>query len=221
MANKEEFGPDFRHLVRLVNTDLDGKKNVGTALAYVPGVGKRLAYVVCREANVDPAVRIGNLKDPEIAAVNTAIEGLTEMLPEWMVNRRKDPESGDDRHMIGTEIAIMLREDLNRLKKIRSWRGHRHEKKLPTRGQRTKNNGRFGSAVGVQRKIEGQPAAGDAAAAPAAPKAAGGGGAKPLGGAKPAAAKAPSAAQGAQAKAATAPAKPAGGGAKPLAGGKK
>ncbi len=219
MANKEEFGPDFRHLVRLVNTDLDGKKNVATALGYVPGVGKRLAFVVCREANVDPTVRIGNLKDPEIAAVNVAIEGLTEMLPAWMVNRRHDPESGEDRHMIGPEITIMLREDLNRLKKIRSWRGHRHEKRLPTRGQRTKNNGRFGSAVGVQRKVEGQPAPGaEGAPAAAAPKAAGGGGAKPLGGAKPA--SAPSAAQGAQAKAAAAPAKGAAAPAKP-AGGKK
>jgi small subunit ribosomal protein S13 len=200
MADKPEFGPDFRHLVRLVNTDLDGKKTVATALAYVPGVGKRLAYVVAREAGVDATQPIGNLKDPEIAAVNAAIEGLTEMLPTWMLNRRHDPESGEDRHMVGTEIAIMLREDLNRLKKIRSWRGHRHEKKLPTRGQRTKNNGRFGSAVGVQRKVEGQPAA--EGAAPAAPKA-GGGGAKPLGGAKPAAA-APAAA-----KPAAAPAKPA------------
>jgi small subunit ribosomal protein S13 len=195
MADKQEFGPDFRHLVRLVNTDLDGKKSVGTALAYVPGVGKRLAYVVAREANVDAKQLIGNLKDPEIAAVNKAIEELTETLPTWMLNRRKDPESGDDRHMIGTEITIMLREDLNRLKKIRSWRGARHERKLPTRGQRTKANGRFGSAVGVQRKTEG-----GAAAAPAATNA------PAAAGAKPAAAKAPSAAAGAAAKA---PAKPA------------
>ncbi|HUR62723.1 MAG TPA: 30S ribosomal protein S13, partial [Candidatus Thermoplasmatota archaeon] len=85
MADKQEFGPDFRHLVRLVNTDLDGKKSVGTALAYVPGVGKRLAYVVAREANVDATVLIGNLKDPEIAAVNKAIEELTETLPTWML----------------------------------------------------------------------------------------------------------------------------------------
>ncbi|HEX2065796.1 MAG TPA: 30S ribosomal protein S13 [Candidatus Thermoplasmatota archaeon] len=189
---KQEFGPDFRHLVRLVNTDLDGKKNVGTALAYVPGVGKRLAYVVAREANVDAKELIGNLKDPEIAAVQKAIEELTETLPAWMLNRRKDPETGEDRHMVGTEIQIMLREDLNRLKKIRSWRGHRHERKLPTRGQRTKNNGRFGSAVGVQRKTEGGGAAAPAAAAPAA-------------------AKAPSAAKGAATKAAAAPAAPAGG----------
>lgn len=161
MADKQEFGPDFRHLVRLVNTDLDGKKSVATALAYVPGVGKRLAYIVAREANVDENQRIGDLKDAEIAAVNEAIETLDEVIPIWMQNRRKDPETGEDRHMVGSEITIMLREDLNRLKKIRSWRGHRHERKLPTRGQRTKNNGRFGSAVGVQRKVEGQqPAAG-------------------------------------------------------------
>ena len=201
MADKQEFGPDFRHLVRLVNTDLDGKKSVGTALAYVPGVGKRLAYVVAREASVDASAVIGNLKDEQIAAINKAIEELTETLPTWMLNRRKDPESGDDRHMIGTEITIMLREDLNRLKKIRSWRGARHERKLPTRGQRTKANGRFGSAVGVQRKSE--PGAAPAAAAEA----------KPAAGAKAApAAKAPSAAAGAAAKAAAKPAAaPAGG----------
>ena len=134
-----------------------------------------------------------------------------------MVNRRHDPESGEDRHMIGTEITIMLREDLNRLKKIRSWRGHRHEKKLPTRGQRTKNNGRFGSAVGVQRKVEGQPAAG-AAGAPAA-------------GGAPAAAphrqgperRARRQGQGRRSPRQTRSRAPkvAGGGAKPLAGGKK
>ncbi|MHB8633762.1 MAG: 30S ribosomal protein S13 [Thermoplasmatota archaeon] len=192
--DKAQFGADFRFLVRIQNTDLDGRKNIATALSYVPGVGKRLAYVVARQAQVDPVERIGNLKDAQLETVVKTIEELTETLPAWMVNRQKDPESGDDRHMVGSEIQIMLREDLNRLKKIRSWRGHRHERKLPTRGQRTKNNGRFGSAVGVQRKVEGQPAAG----APGAPAAA-----------APAATKAPSAAQGAAAKTAAAPAKPA------------
>ncbi|MCA1820153.1 MAG: 30S ribosomal protein S13, partial [Halobacteriales archaeon] len=166
---EEQFGPDFRYLVRLVNTDLDGKRAVSVALTYVPGVSHRLAAVVARVAGVDPKERIGNLKDDEIAAVNEAIEALEDNIPVWMQNRRKDPESGEDRHMVGSEIQIMLREDLNRLKKIRSWRGARHERKLPTRGQRTKNNGRFGSAVGVQRKVEGQPATG----APGAPAAGG------------------------------------------------
>jgi len=202
-----DYGADFRYLVRIVNTDLDGKKPFATALTYVPGVSHRLANVIAKETGIDPKTRIGTLKDDQLEKVVEAIEGVQDLVPVWMLNRRKDIESGEDRHMVGSEITIMLREDLNRLKKIRSWRGHRHERKLPTRGQRTKNNGRFGGAVGVQRKDAGQ-AAPDAAA--------------PAAGA-PAATKAPSAAAGAQAKAAAAPAKPAaaGSGAKPLAGGKK
>ena len=207
----QDFGPDFRYLVRIVNTDLDGKKPFATALTYVPGVSHRLANVIAKETGIDPKERIGKLNDEQLASVVEAIEGVEDLVPVWMLNRRKDIETGEDRHMVGSEITIMLREDLNRLKKIRSWRGHRHERKLPTRGQRTKNNGRFGGAVGVQRKVEGaQPTPeGGAAPAAAAPKAAGGGGAKPLGGAKPAAA-APAAA----AKPAAAPAKPAPGGKK-------
>jgi small subunit ribosomal protein S13 len=210
----QDFGPDFRYLVRIVNTDLDGKKPFATALTYVPGVSHRLANVIAKETGIDPKERIGKLTDAQLQTVVEAIEGVEDLVPVWMLNRRKDIETGEDRHMVGSEITIMLREDLNRLKKIRSWRGHRHERKLPTRGQRTKNNGRFGGAVGVQRKVEGQPAPGAegapaGGAAPAAPKAAGGGGAKPLGGAKPAAA-APAAA-----------AKPAAAAAKPAPGGKK
>jgi small subunit ribosomal protein S13 len=185
----QDFGPDFRYLVRLVNTDLDGKKPLATALTYVPGVSHRLANVIAKETGIDPKERIGKLSDAQLEQVAEAIEAVDELVPTWMLNRRKDIETGEDRHMVGSEITIMLREDLNRLKKIRSWRGHRHERKLPTRGQRTKNNGRFGGAVGVQRKAEGAAPAADAGA--------------------PAAAKAPSAAQGAAAKAAAAPAKPA------------
>lgn len=193
----DEYGADFRYLVRIVNTDLDGKKPFATALTYVPGVSHRLANVIAKETGIDPKERIGKLSEEQLAKVVEAIEGVEDIVPVWMLNRRKDIETGEDRHMVGSEITIMLREDLNRLKKIRSWRGHRHERKLPTRGQRTKNNGRFGGAVGVQRKdVAGAPAEGaaPAAGAPAAPAKAGGGGAKPLGGAKPAAA-APAAAK--------------------------
>ena len=215
-TKKQDFGPDFRYLVRIHNTDLDGKKPLTTALTYVPGVSHRMASVVAREAGIPATQRIGKLSDEQISAVSEAISALGEVVPAWMLNRRKDIETGEDGHLVGTEIQIMLREDLNRLKKIRSWRGHRHERKLPTRGQRTKANGRFGSAVGVQRKDVAGAAPEAAAAAPAAgakaaPKAA-------AAGAKPAAAPAagaakPAAAAGAK-PAAAAPAKPAPGGKK-------
>ena len=201
-SKKQDFGPDFRYLVRIHNTDLDGKKPLTTALTYVPGVSHRMANIVARETGIPATQRIGKLTDEQIGQVAEAVSALGEIVPAWMLNRRKDIETGEDGHLVGTEIQIMLREDLNRLKKIRSWRGHRHERKLPTRGQRTKANGRFGSAVGVQRKDAG------AAAAPAAdaPKAAGAPAAK----AAPAKAAAPAAA-----------AKPAAAAAKPAPGGKK
>lgn len=209
-TKKVDYGPDFRYLVRIHNTDLDGKKPYATALTYVPGVSHRMAAIVARETGIPASQRIGKLTEEQINKTAEAITALGEVVPDWMLNRRKDIETGEDGHLVGTEIPIMLREDLNRLKKIRSWRGYRHERKLPTRGQRTKANGRFGSAVGVQRKDAGAPAteaAAPAAAAGAAKAAA------PKADTKGAAKPAAPAAAGAK-PAAAAPAKPAPGGKK-------
>lgn len=151
MAEQKE-NPDFRFLVRLVNTDLDGKKKVAVALTGIPVIHNRLSTVVAREAGVDEHQIIGNLSDEDIQKLADALERTEEFAPVWMRNRRNDPESGEDKHLVGTEIPIQLREDLNRLKKIRSWKGVRHERNLPVRGQRTKANGRTGATVGVQRK---------------------------------------------------------------------
>ncbi len=148
----EEYPENFQFLVRIANTDLDGKKNVVNALTGIKGVNNRLSRVIATEAAVNQDVRIGELSDDDIDKLAKTLERVDEFVPTWMVNRRMDPESGDDIHQIGTEIDMTLREDLNRLKKIRSWKGQRHERNLPVRGQRTKSNGRTGATVGVQRK---------------------------------------------------------------------
>ncbi len=148
----EEYPDNFQFLVRIANTDLDGKKNVVNALTGIKGVNNRLSRVIATEAAVNQDVRIGELSDDDIDKLAKTLERVDEFVPTWMVNRRMDPESGDDIHQIGTEIDMTLREDLNRLKKIRSWKGQRHERNLPVRGQRTKSNGRTGATVGVQRK---------------------------------------------------------------------
>ncbi len=148
----EEFPEDFQFLVRIVNTDLDGKKNVVNALTGIKGVNDRLSRVIATEAGVPMDVRIGELSDADVDKLAKTIDRVDEFVPNWMVNRRMDPDSGDDIHIIGSEIGLQLNEDLNRLKKIRSWKGMRHERNLPVRGQRTKSNGRTGATVGVQRK---------------------------------------------------------------------
>ncbi|MGZ7094973.1 MAG: 30S ribosomal protein S13, partial [Methanobacterium sp.] len=73
-------------------------------------------------------------------------------IPDWMLNRRNDYETGETGHLIESDLLMTLREDLNRLKKTRSYKGRRHEVGLPVRGQRTKSTFRKGSSVGVRRR---------------------------------------------------------------------
>lgn len=153
MAKKnEEFGEDFQFLVRIASTDLDGKRTVANGLTGIKGVSDRLSRVIAAEAGLDRRKRLGDLSDEEISTLAETLDRVEDLVPGWMRNRQKDIDTGDDKHIIGSEIDLTLRDDLNILKKIRSWKGMRHEANLPVRGQRTKANGRTGLTVGVQRK---------------------------------------------------------------------
>lgn len=151
-VKKTEENPDFKYIVRLANTDLDGKFQVIPAIALVRGLGIRTAAIVASRAQVNPYQKIGNLVDADIVKLQESIDAMQESLPVWMLNRRKDMESGDDVHVIGTDVELKLRDDLNRLKKIRTYRGLRHESGQKVRGQRSKSNGRTGLTLGVQRQ---------------------------------------------------------------------
>jgi small subunit ribosomal protein S13 len=149
-----ETDPDFKHLVRIAATDLPGGKQVMVALTGVKGIGKRMAALVADEAKVPREAKIGALSDEDIERLTAVVGGLNENTPGWMRNRQHDYDTGDDIHNIGNEIEIATKDDINRLKKIRAYRGIRHEAGLPVRGQRTRANNRKGAAVGVQRKKE-------------------------------------------------------------------
>jgi small subunit ribosomal protein S13 len=69
-----------------------------------------------------------------------------------MVNRPKDWESGLDLHAFGPDVEVRLRDDINLMKMIRSYKGVRHETGQKVRGQRTRSNGRTGLTVGVTKK---------------------------------------------------------------------
>jgi small subunit ribosomal protein S13 len=149
MAAEED---DFKYIVRIAATDVDGNKPVRYALTQVKGVGDTLAHIIAREADVDENIKIGKLSDKHIEQLSDLVVNTAEVVPPWMRNRQRDIETGEDRHLIGPEIDMVRRDDINRLKKIKSYRGLRHEKGLPVRGQRTRGNKRSGLAVGVSRR---------------------------------------------------------------------
>ncbi len=148
-----EEDSNFKHMVRIVGHDITGTRPVHLALTEIEGVGRSLARAIAYKAQVDLRARIGDLDDAEIEVLGEIIEDpLGSGLPGWMVNRRKDYETGQDRHLTGGQIQISLREDIGRERHVRSYRGIRHERGLRVRGQRTRTTGRTGMTVGVKRK---------------------------------------------------------------------
>ncbi|MFQ6087445.1 MAG: 30S ribosomal protein S13 [Candidatus Methanofastidiosia archaeon] len=144
---------EFKGIVRMFGTDLDGEKKVYIALTKLKGVSTMMARAVTERADIDKNSKLGNLSDEKIAEIEKILKNPREHdIPSWLFNRRRDYETGKALHNVGAKLLMSLREDLNRLKKIRAYRGIRHELGLPVRGQKTKSSFRIGRAVGVSRK---------------------------------------------------------------------
>jgi small subunit ribosomal protein S13 len=151
-SDLEPSEPDIKYIVRIGQTDLDGKKSVQYALTGLKGVGIRTARILAQSAGLNPYDSLGYLDDQQIEQLRESVADFTRYVPAWMFNYRKSPVSGEDLHLFGSQLDLVLREDLNRMKKTRSYKGIRHERGHKVRGQRTKSTGRRGATVGVQRK---------------------------------------------------------------------
>lgn len=172
--------PNFRYIVRVANTDLDGRRRTALALTGVSGVGLRIAEATCQLAGVDPHGLIGDLPEATVDQIEATLVDLPKKLPAWMTNEPRDYVGGDTFHRFGPDLETADRDAINQMKMIRSYRGVRHERGQKVRGQRTRSNGRTGMAAGVLKKAakeaaqtkareEAAPAAAPAAK-PAAPK---------------------------------------------------
>jgi len=143
----------FKYIVRIAGTDIDGSLNVAYGLAEIKGVGVNLAYALCRALGIDPEKKIGYLTEAEIKKIEDAIKNpLAYGIPSWMLNRRKDYETGKDMHLVGAELIYYVKQDIEREKRIKSYRGIRHALGLKVRGQRTRTTGRTGITVGVRKR---------------------------------------------------------------------
>lgn len=144
---------EFRHRVRVAATEMKGKMPVRLALTKIRGVGEAMANVIVKTLKLDPGKKIGEFTDAELAALEKTVHSVhTQKVPEWILNRKKDPETGESRHLVSSDLKIQGKRDVDLMKKIKSYKGMRHAWGLKTRGQRTKSTGRKGKTVGVHRK---------------------------------------------------------------------
>ena len=97
--------------------------------------------------------RAGELTEEQVNKVSDVIaKPLEHNIPQWFLNRQKDPRDGVNFQMTSNQVDTKLREDLERMRKMRLHRGLRHLLGLKVRGQKTNKTGRRGKTVGVSRK---------------------------------------------------------------------
>ena len=148
---------EFRHIVRIANTDLDGNKQILFAMTKIKGVSIMYANMALSIAKVNKAKKAGNLEDKEVMKIDDILKDPHAYnAPEWMLNRRKDYETGEDMHLLNADLTLQTDDDVKKLKKIKSYRGLRHQWGLTVRGQRTKSNFRRnkGKGLGVKKKAK-------------------------------------------------------------------
>ena len=141
----------IKAIIRIANTDLNGNKDIYNALRKIRGVSFMYSNAICNYLNLDKNKKAGALDEKEVKEIENLIESPSK-LPKWLLNRRRDYETGEDFHIIGSKLKLTHDFDIKRLKKIRSYRGIRHALGLPLRGQKTRSHFRGGRSVGVQKK---------------------------------------------------------------------
>ncbi len=152
-----EEDKDFRGIVRIGGKDMKGELPLKRSLLRVKGVSHTLAGaasgIIRSELGIIPSKRVGELTDEQIEKIDKILYSLhAHKLPAYLLNRRNDFQTGEDKHVIMNDLLFVLDQDISRMKKLYSWRGYRHAYGQKVRGQRTRNTGRKGMAVGVIRK---------------------------------------------------------------------
>ena len=144
---------DFVGLLRVQNTNINGKQKAPFGVRQIRGVGRRMATLVLKIAQVDLSKRAGELSEKEITMVNDILARPTDYnIPKWFLNRQRDPRDGNYLQLISNNLDTRFREDCERMRKAKQHRGLRHYWGQRVRGQRTKSTGRCGKTLGVIRK---------------------------------------------------------------------
>lgn len=107
-------------MARIVGVDIPNEKRVVISLTYIFGIGHSTAKKICRDANVDEDIRVKNLTEEQLGSLRTAL----------------------DKYNVEGELRREIATNIKRLNDIGCYRGIRHRRGLPVRGQRTRTNAR-------------------------------------------------------------------------------
>jgi len=152
---KKEVKKDPREVLniamtRIITADIPSSLPVYAGLTRIKGISWTMSKATCHALKIDRKRKVSSLSPEEIGKIEEFIKDPK--LPEWLLNRRKDVETGVSKHLILTDLDLQREFDIRKMKKMRCFKGIRHILGQPVRGQSTKAHFRVkGKAVGVSR----------------------------------------------------------------------
>jgi len=151
MASKKEG--EIKGIVRIAGKDIKGERSIYLGLTDIKGISFMFSNAICQVLGLDPRAKIGTLDEETIKKIEDVIANPKKYgIPTWLLNRRKDIVTGEDKHLVMSDLDFAKKSDIQRLIDIQAYRGIRHMLGLKVRGQRTRSTGRKGRTVGVIRK---------------------------------------------------------------------
>ena len=89
------MGEDFQYVLRILNTNVDGRQKVMYAMCAIKGIGRRLSCLICKKADIDLTKRAGELTNDEVDRIITIVQNPRQFkIPDWFLNRQKDNKDG-------------------------------------------------------------------------------------------------------------------------------
>jgi len=145
------------NIVRIAGRDINGKYSVLDALRHIKGIGHNMANAIAllveKNFGIAQTTTIGSLEEEKLAKLESVIKEPGKFgVPNYMLNRRKDAENAGDAHLVGTDLVVRIKQNMDDSIKLQSWTGFRRQYGQKVRGQRTRSTGRTGETVGVTKK---------------------------------------------------------------------
>ena len=134
-------------IIRILSQDIEGKMKIYPGLTKIKGISWSISNAICKKLKIDKNKKIGDLSNEEIKGISEFIKSPE--IPEKIINRKRDLETGKNKHLIGNDLELQNEFDIKRLKKIKNYKGYRHIAGLPVRGQKTKGHFRKNKSKGV------------------------------------------------------------------------
>lgn len=159
-------------IVRISGKDIDGDLNIPAALMQIKGIGYNMANAISLGIEsvykIPRQTTIGSLEEDGIEKIEEMLKDPKKAnMPGYMLNRQHDRDTGENLHLVGTDLVVKVRQDIENDIRIQTYRGFRHRWGQKARGQKTRSTGRTGATVGVTKKAA--EAAQKASQAPAKP----------------------------------------------------